>query len=234
MKALRVLTDVGQRTTLATLYQAGENIYSHFDKVLLIDQGYQVFFGHADKARAYFEELGFIQIPGQTTAEFLTTVPDPEQRRTQPGSPAAQMRSPRDMAAAFKASAMYAQLQIEMKSYERETAGRANLIPTSSYNLPCPLQIWECLRRESQLVRGQLRVYQIKWITTIILCLVVGSAYYDLSLTGQGAFTRGGILFFALILNGWLQFPELFDAHTNRAVLERQGQSSPTMYTILQ
>lgn len=225
VKALRQLTDVGQKTTLATLYQAGENIYKYFDKVLLIDQGHEVFFGRADEAKAYFDDLGFVSRQGETTAEYLTNITDPTQRQVRPGSRADKIASPEQLAAAFKESAIFSRLQEEIHQYENQLAAHETLIPSSSYNLPYYLQVFECLRRELQLVKGQRRVYYTKWVTTIILCLAVGSLYYDLSRTAQGAFTRGGVLFFALILNGWLQFPELFDAHTNRPVLERQGQS---------
>ncbi|KAL9596515.1 MAG: hypothetical protein Q9219_005736 [cf. Caloplaca sp. 3 TL-2023] len=223
VKALRKLTDVGQKTTLATLYQAGESIYSHFDKVLLIDQGYQVFFGRTEDAKTYFEELGFVPTAGSTTAEFLTTVTDPTQRLTRPGSIAENLSGPEQLAAAFRESPHFARLLREISEYEKRSAAEASLIPSSKYNLSYASQILECLRREYQLVKGQRRVYYTKWITTVILCFTVGSLYYDLSVNAQGAFTRGGLLLFALILNGWLQFPELFDAHTNRPVLERQA-----------
>ncbi|KAL8736867.1 MAG: hypothetical protein Q9181_002258 [Wetmoreana brouardii] len=223
VKALRRLTDLGQKTTLATLYQAGENIYRHFDKVLLIDQGHQVFFGRTEDARAYFEDLGYVPVPGETTAEFLTNITDPRQRRTRPGSRAESITTPSQLAAAFKESAQFAKILQEMSQSEKQLAAETSPIPSSAYNLSYLHQILECLRREYQLIKGQRRVYYTKSVTTIILCLTVGSLYYDLAVNAQGAFTRGGLLFFALILNGWLQFPELFDAHTNRPVLERQA-----------
>lgn len=43
-----------------------------FDKVLVIDQGRQVFFGPAKEARQYFIDLGFQDSPRQTTADYLT------------------------------------------------------------------------------------------------------------------------------------------------------------------
>ncbi|KAL9604583.1 MAG: hypothetical protein Q9179_001809 [Wetmoreana sp. 5 TL-2023] len=223
VKALRRLTDVGQKTTLATLYQAGENIYRHFDKVLLIDQGHQVFFGRTEEAKAYFENLGYVPVPGETTAEFLTNITDPTQRRTKLGSKAESITTPQQLSVAFKESTQFARLLQEMSQSEKQLAAETSPIPSSAYNLSYLHQIMECLRREYQLVKGQRRVYYTKWVTTIVLCLTVGSLHYDLAVNAQGAFTRGGILFFALILNGWLQFPELFDAHTNRPVLERQG-----------
>lgn len=223
VKALRAFTDIGHKTTLATLYQAGEEIYRNFDKVVVLSEGHEAFFGSTSEAWNYFHDLGFIPIPGQTTAEFLATVTDPEERRAVPGSEADSIKSSADLAAAFKRSSNYTRLVTEIDEYREKQGQEDALLPTYSYRLSLPSQVKESLKREYQLVKGQRRVYYIKWITTIILCLVCGSVYFDIENNAQGAFTRGGILYFALILNGWLQFPELFDAYTNRPVLERQG-----------
>jgi ABC-type multidrug transport system ATPase subunit len=226
-KALRAFTDIGNKTTIATLYQAGEELYSQFDKVILLDKGHQVFFGSTSQARSYFEDLGFNHVEGQTTAEFLVTVTDPNTRTAKPGSVAEGIKSPEDLAAAFKASRYYKSILSEIETYNQEQAGSASPLPSDEYRLSYPAQVLECLRREFHLVLGQRRVYYVKWLTTIILCLLCGSAYFDIDNTAQGAFTRGGILYFSLIINGWLQFPELFDAHTNRPVVERQGKTLP-------
>lgn len=194
---------------------------------MLLDQGHEAFFGTTSEAWRYFEELGYVPVPGQTTAEFLVTVTDPKERRVRPGSEAERIKSPADLAAAFKRSKQYTRLLSEIDEYRKKQAQVDAILPTYSYRLSFPAQVRECLTREYQLVNGQRRVYYVKWITTIILCLVCGSVYFDINTTAQGAFTRGGILYFALIFNGWLQFPELFDAHTNRPVVERQGDYFP-------
>jgi len=53
VKSLRIQTNLYRTTTFVSLYQASENIYRQFDKVMVIDGGKQVYFGPADKARAY-------------------------------------------------------------------------------------------------------------------------------------------------------------------------------------
>ncbi len=70
------MTDVYKTTTFVSLYQASENIYSQFDKVLVIDEGREVFFGATTEARAYFEGLGFAPKPRQTTPDYLTGCTD--------------------------------------------------------------------------------------------------------------------------------------------------------------
>lgn len=223
-RALRAFTDIGNKTTVATLYQAGEELYSQFDKVILLDKGHQAFFGSTSEARTYFEELGFTHVEGQTTAEFLVTVTDPNSRAAKPGSVAEGIKTPQDLAAAFKGSRHYKSILSDIEEYNLGQVGNSTPLPGDKFRLSYPAQVQECLRRELHLVLGQRRVYFVKWFTTVVLCLVCGSAYFDIDNTAQGAFTRGGILYFALIINGWLQFPELFDAHTNRPVVERQGE----------
>ncbi|KAF4333979.1 ATP-binding protein multidrug cassette transport [Fusarium beomiforme] len=223
VKALRAFTDIANKTTLATLYQAGEQLYRHFDKVIVLSEGHEAFFGSTSEARDYFQDLGFVSLPGQTTAEYLATVTDPEERTVVPGSEAEKIKSSADLAAVFRKSDHYKRLVTDIDEYQEKQGRAGALLPSDSYRLPLFLQVKESLTREYHLVQGQRRVYYIKWITTIILCLVCGSVYFDIESNAQGAFTRGGILYFALILNGWLQFPELFDAYTNRPVLERQA-----------
>jgi ABC-type multidrug transport system ATPase subunit len=43
-----------------------------FDKVMVIDEGRCAYFGPAKQARAYFEGLGFLEKPRQTTPDYLT------------------------------------------------------------------------------------------------------------------------------------------------------------------
>lgn len=53
-KSLRIMTDISNRTTLVTLYQAGEGIFELMDKVLVIDSGRCIYQGPANEARQYF------------------------------------------------------------------------------------------------------------------------------------------------------------------------------------
>ena len=54
-----------------SIYQAGEPLYEHFDKVCVVYGGHMAYFGRADKARQYFIDLGFQPFERQTTADFL-------------------------------------------------------------------------------------------------------------------------------------------------------------------
>ena len=57
-QALRTLANKEKKTIMATFYQAGNGIYNLFDKVLLIDEGREMYFGPRELAQKYFEDLG--------------------------------------------------------------------------------------------------------------------------------------------------------------------------------
>ena len=78
---MRIMTDVLGQTTFVLLYQAGEGIYGLFDKVMVIDKGRQVYFRPASEACSYFEGLGYKSLPRQSTANYLTSCTDPNERQ---------------------------------------------------------------------------------------------------------------------------------------------------------
>ena len=59
-KAIRAMTDIFGLSTIVTLYQAGNGIYNLFDKVLVIDEGKEIYYGPMKQARPFMEELGFV------------------------------------------------------------------------------------------------------------------------------------------------------------------------------
>ena len=117
-KSLRVLTNIYKTTTFVSLYQASENIYQQFDKVMVIDNGHQVFFGKTSEARAYFEGLGFLEKPRQTTPDYLTGCTDEFEREYKPGrGPENAPSDPASFVKAFEESTVAKGLAQEMTDY---------------------------------------------------------------------------------------------------------------------
>lgn len=82
VRALRIATDLVKVSTIASIYQAGENLFNTFDKVCLIYEGRMVYYGPANLARQYFIDMGYTPKPRQTTPDFLVSVTDPLGRTT--------------------------------------------------------------------------------------------------------------------------------------------------------
>ncbi|RCH78955.1 hypothetical protein CU098_000798, partial [Rhizopus stolonifer] len=119
VRSLRIMTDVFQKTTLATLYQASNNIFGLFDKVILLDDGYCIYFGPVAQAKAYFEELGFYCPPRKSTPDFLTGVCNPIEREIKPGYEDSVPVFASQFQERFYESPTYKSMMNELEAYER-------------------------------------------------------------------------------------------------------------------
>ena len=238
--SLRVMTDISNRTTIVTLYQAGEGIYDLMDKVLVIEGGRMIYQGPAKLGRQYFVDLGFHAPDRQTTADFLTSIGDPNERQFQQGKEASTPKTAEELEAAFRKSDIFKNVVADVESYENnmtatdcqntrrfqeaveEQKSNSKLISSqSSYTVSFWRQVWACTLREFWLFWGDKTTLYTKGFIIISNALIVGSLFYGESLNTNGAFPRGGALFFGILFLGWLQLTELMRAVSGRVVISR-------------
>jgi ATP-binding cassette subfamily G (WHITE) protein 2 (SNQ2) len=237
-KSLRIMTDISNRTTFVTLYQAGEGIYEVMDKVVVIDQGHCIYQGPAREARQYFIDLGFHCPERQTTADFLTAVTDSTERQYREGYEDRAPKTPEELEKAFRDSDMHLRLLSEIKEYEEdlkkseysdakqfEGAVRESKSKTvrkkSPFTVSFIRQVLACTQREFWLTMGDKTTLYTKAFIILANGLIVGSLFYGQSLNTSGAFSRGGSLFFSILFLGWLQLSELMKAVSGRDVVKR-------------
>ena len=237
-KSLRIMTDISNRTTLVTLYQAGEQIYEVMDKVMVIDAGRCIYQGPAGAAKQYFEDLGFKCPERQTTADFLTAVTDPTERQFRPGFEDKAPRTAEELEKAFRQSEMYKSVLREVAEYESdleksgyvdakdfEGAVRESKSKTvrkkSPFTVSFVRQVLACTQREFWLTWGDKTTLYTKFFIILSNGLIVGSLFYGQALDTSGAFSRGGSGFFSILFLGWLQLSELMKAVSGRNVVKR-------------
>lgn len=237
-KSLRVMTDISNRTTLVTLYQAGEQIYELMDKVLVIDEGRMVYSGPANEAKKYFQDLGYHCPDRQTTADFLTACTDPTERRFNNKFEGPIPKGPIELEKAFRDSGAYKQLLQDIDFYEKvldetdhadarqfkqsvKEAKSRTVSKKSNYTVSFIRQVLACTKREFWLTWGDKTTLYTKFFIILSNGLIVGSLFYDQPTNTEGAFSRGGTLFFSILFLGWLQLSELMKAVSGRPVIAR-------------
>ncbi|KAL0951841.1 hypothetical protein HGRIS_008502 [Hohenbuehelia grisea] len=242
-KSLRVMTDILGQTTFVSLYQAGEGIYDLFDKVLVLDEGRQVFFGPPTEARAYFENLGYKPLPRQSTADYLTGCTDTNERQFASGRSSRDTPStPEALENAYRLST-YAQdahgslekykILMETEKTDQEAFRAAvaadkkrGVSKKSPYTLGFFGQVRALSIRQFQTrMQDRFQLYTSFALSTI-LALVIGAAYIDQPLTSAGAFTRGGVIFIALLITCLDAFGEIPMAMIGRPLLRKQTNYS--------
>lgn len=104
IRALKTSATVLNATPMIAIYQCSQDAYDSFDKVVLLYEGYQIFFGSSKRAKLYFFEMGYDCPQRQTTADFLTSLTNPAERVVRPGYENKVPRSPEEFYAYWQNS----------------------------------------------------------------------------------------------------------------------------------
>ncbi|KOH48455.1 putative transporter of the ATP-binding cassette (ABC) family [Saccharomyces cerevisiae] len=120
-RAIRTMTNLLGTTALVTVYQASENIYETFDKVTVLYAGRQIFCGKTTEAKDYFENMGYLCPPRQSTAEYLTAITDPNGlHEIKPGFEYQVPHTADEFEKYWLDSPEYARLKGEIQKYKHE------------------------------------------------------------------------------------------------------------------
>ncbi len=100
-RSMRLICDYTKVTSFVSIYQAGNQIYDCFDKIMVIAAGLCIYFGPRKDARLYFEEMGFVVGPGANLSDYLTAVTVATERVVAKGKEGSVPNSPEDFAKAY-------------------------------------------------------------------------------------------------------------------------------------
>ncbi|OJJ42524.1 hypothetical protein ASPZODRAFT_20299 [Penicilliopsis zonata CBS 506.65] len=232
-KAIRAMTDVLGLSTIVTLYQAGNGIYDLFDKVLVLDEGKQVFYGPLAEARPFMEEQGFICGEGANVADFLTGVTVPTERQIRSGYEQRFPRTADQLRIEYEKSSIRERMAAE---YDYPTSDLArertdnfrhafaedrakDLAKDSPWTVGIVDQVKACIRRQYQILWGDKAAFIIKQVSTLVQALIAGSLFYNAPNNSGGLFVKSGALFFSLLYNSLLSMSEVTESFNGRPVL---------------
>ncbi|KAH9212020.1 P-loop containing nucleoside triphosphate hydrolase protein, partial [Leptodontidium sp. 2 PMI_412] len=120
-KSLQVYTKSGKNIAIAALYQASDDLLRLFDKVTLLSEGQQIFFGTITDAQDHLMSLGFIWPERQSMSEFFIAVTDRDLRVTKEGWEDRVPRSVGDFVKCWKDSIYYQRLQEDLRNDLEQT-----------------------------------------------------------------------------------------------------------------
>ncbi|KAL8782450.1 MAG: hypothetical protein Q9213_005380 [Squamulea squamosa] len=143
VRTIRTSTELTGATAIVSLYQASQSIYEVFDKVAVLYEGRQIYFGDIHAAKTFFVDLGFACPPRQTTADFLTSLTSPAERVVRKGFEGRTPSTPDEFAAVWQNSTDRARLFQEIQAFDSQypigiifNSVMALVIGSVFYNLP--------------------------------------------------------------------------------------------------
>ncbi|KAH7067890.1 ABC-2 type transporter-domain-containing protein [Paraphoma chrysanthemicola] len=234
-RALRCLTDEMGMATIVTLYQAGNGIYDLFDKVLVLDEGKQIYYGPREEARPFMESLGFVCREGANVADFLTGVTVPSEREIRPDFETRFPRTNIELHQIYQQSDIKTLMDRELGypfTEEAKTNTRLfeeaihkdkspHLQKSSPMTVSFMQQVRASVTRQYQIIWGDKPTFIIKQGSTIVQALIAGSLFYNAPDNSGGLFIKSGSLFLALLYNALLAMSEVTDAFAGRPILAK-------------
>ena len=219
VKTLRLSTSLAGSTAAVAIYQASQSIYDIFDKVVLLYEGRQIYFGRTTEAKAFFTDMGFVCAERATTGDFLTSLTNPAERVVREGFEKSVPRTPDEFATRWQASEERARLMRDIDAFDREfpvggeqlqkfqqsrkaSQARRQRIK-SPYQISIPMQARLCVDRGFQRLRGDASIALSGIIGNSIMALIIGSVFYNLQPDTSSFYSRGALLFFAILLNAF-------------------------------
>lgn len=232
-KAVRAMTDTLGLSTIVTLYQAGNGIYDQFDKVLVLDEGEQIFYGPRSEAWPFMHDAGFVCREGSNVADFLTGLTVPTERRIRDGYENRFPRNKEALRQAYETSPIHSQMikeynypdsQIALERTNEFREGvafeRSNKLPKNSpMTVSFVEQVKTCIIRQYQILWGDKESFIIKQVATLVQALIAGSLFYAAPDNSAGLFVKSGALFFSLLYHSLLAMSEVTDSFNGRPVL---------------
>lgn len=239
-KTLNLMAKYAGTTCAVAIYQASQSAYDVFDKVTLLYEGRQIYFGPTDEAKDFFTNLGFQCPERQTTADFLTSLTSPAERVVKDGYEKTVPRTPDEFVLAWKNSVAYRKLQKEIADYDgqypldgealqkfvnsRKAMQSKSQRAKSPYTMSVVEQVNLCVRRGFQRLKGDASLSTSALIGNFIMALIIGSVFYQMPEDVSSFFSRGALLFFAVLLNAFSSALEILTLYAQRPIVEKQAR----------
>lgn len=236
-KTLRTSTDVNEATAAVAIYQSPQSAYDYFDKVIVIYQGRQIYFGRTTDALPYFENLGFECPKRQTVPDFLTSMTNPIERVVKKGCESLVPRTPDDFAQRWHNSDERKALLQDIDNFDKthpiggpslESFQASRRIhqskaqrKSSPYTLSYGSQITLCLGRGFKRLMDDPSITLTQLIGNCINALVVSSLFYNLPANSDSLRARSSLLFFAVLLNAFGSALEILTLYAQRPIVEK-------------
>ncbi|CAK9437481.1 uncharacterized protein LODBEIA_P18590 [Lodderomyces beijingensis] len=236
VRALKTSATVLEKTPLIAIYQCSQDAYDLFDNAVVLYEGYQIFFGRADKAKEYFIRMGYECPDRQTTADFLTSITNPMERVARPGYENKVPKVAEEFDKYWKSSPEYAELcqeidrhftaceQLDTKKSFRDSHAAAqakSLKPSSPFRVSFMMQVKYIIHRNFLRMEGDPSISLFMIFGQLVMGLILSSVLYNMSQTTKSFYHRGAAIFFGVLFNAFSSLLEIMALFEARPIVEK-------------
>jgi ATP-binding cassette subfamily G (WHITE) protein 2 (PDR) len=239
-KTLRMETEINGTTACVAIYQAPQAAYDLFDKVLVLYEGRQIYFGKTTDAKAFFVNMGFHCPDRQTDADFLTSMTSSLERVVREGFENRVPRTPDEFAQRWAESPERAALLQDIEAYEqkypiggeagqrfkesRQLQKAKGQREKSPYTLSYTQQVKLCLWRGFVRLKADPSITITQLVANSVMALIISSVFFNLQPTTSSFYSRSALLFFAILMNAFGSALEILTLYAQRPIVEKHSR----------
>ncbi|KAK7206453.1 ATP binding cassette transporter [Myxozyma melibiosi] len=237
IRNLKMFAKTTKTTSFVSLYQASQDAYDIFDKVTVLYEGRMIYFGSTKRAQKFFEDMGFECRARQTTGDFLTSLTNPVERIVKPGFEGKVPKTSDEFAERWRQSEMYAELMNDIDNYNNQypqlgpsfeqflkshkAAQSDHISSKSPYTISYPMQVKICVVRGFQRIANDISTPVVNVVSNFALALIISSVFYNLPQTTSSFYSRGALLFFAVLISAFSCAIEIMQLYSQREIVEK-------------
>lgn len=111
----------------------------------------------------------------------------------------------------------------DLKQASRKGMQAKHVRPESPYTVSIPMQVRYCTQRAYQRLWNDKTSTVTTIIGQIVMALIIGSIFYGTPNNTSSFFQKGGVLFFAVLLNALIAISEINTLYSQRPIVEKQA-----------
>lgn len=237
VKSLKNSSRYTGTSCFVSLYQASQDAYDIFDKVAVLYEGRQIFFGPTTEAKKFFTDMGFVCPERQTTGDFLTSLTNPAERVVLEGYEHRVPRTAVEFEARWRDSTMFQQLISDIDQFNkdhplggeglekfkqaRDAKKSNNVRKRSPYTVSFPMQVKLCISRGFDRLWGDMSMALTTIFGQFIMALIISSIFFNMQENTDTFFSRAALLFFAVLMNAMASALEILVLYAQRPIVEK-------------
>ena len=234
LSMLRIIARETKSINFVRISQASDKIVETFDKILILGDSKQLFFGTLEDCFEFFHGvLGIEKNPDDCIIEYLTSILNLQFETTGPSEgekhEAPIYKSQDDLYNCWVNSSYYKHWKqitsdaIEAAKMTDSSLQSEDVIPPIR-SISLVKEIMTVTRRDFQRSLGDTMYLLSQLMSIIVQALVIGSLFYNVPLTTIGSFSRGSLTFFSILFFTFLALAEMPSTFQRQPVVNKQAK----------
>ena len=239
-RSMRDFANLTEGCVVVSMQAPGSDVFNLFDNVCLMDKGRVMYFGPTSEVESYLNTLGFSRPSYRSVPDYVATITDDSLRHQYISKDTDDLESPRplpktaeEFEQCYMESSYYTDVVNTIEDVKAHAEENRVEIKPHIAKLGAKKVVQGPFHQLKALTRRQARYYYstradvfAELLQELIFGLLLGSIFWQLPDTLDGARSRGGIIFLTVLFIGFGSLASVQTKFDEKIIFAKQRDSS--------